>query len=277
MGQFKYSMILASALVVSPLAAANAADLIPEPVPVPAPVPACCESAWYLKGYLGITNQMADTFTNDTIAGNNFAILDVGFDSSPLAGLGIGYEHSDRFRFDLTGEYRGGSNFRGVDYAVDFGYENEHTGIKSEWLLLANAYWDMGNFRGITPYVGAGVGVAAVTLHDFWDTNITNQALHFAESNTEFNFAWALHAGMAYEISDSLTLDMAYRYVSLGDGVTDSYQPFNNPGSASLGPTTIEDIDSHDVMLGLRWKWDDSGACCETVSYAQPTYPTVYK
>lgn len=270
MGKLKYSILLASALVFSPLAAANAADLgIPEVVPAPVPV-ACCSGAFYLKSFIGITNQEADTFTNDTIANNNFVILDHGFDSSPFIGVGIGYQHSERFRFDLTGEYRSESDFRGIDQAVDFGYFNEHTGNKSEWLFLANAFWDVTTIRGITPYVGAGVGFAAVTLSNFWDVNTVNGALHFAEENTEWNLAWALHAGMAYNISDALTLDVSYRYVSLGDGTTDSYQPFNAPGTTSLSPTTLEDLDSHDVMVGLRWKWDHG--CCQQTAYAPPPY-----
>jgi opacity protein-like surface antigen len=279
MGKFNYSLVLASVIVASPLAAANAADLTPEPMVVPAPIPAaaCCDSGgFYLKGYVGMTNQEADGFTNDIIESANFQVLDHGFDSSPLVGIGLGYQFDRHIRFDVTGEYRGDSNFRGLDYAVDFGYNNEHTGIKSEWLALANVYWDIATFRGITPFVGAGVGTAAVSLKNFYDVNQNNNALFFAEDNTEWNFAWALHAGLAYEVTDSLTVDVAYRYVNMGDGVTDQYQAYNNPGFAALGPTTIEDIESHDVMVGLRWKWDDGG-CCAAPAYVETSYPTTYK
>lgn len=280
MGNFRYSMILASALVASPLAAAKAADLGPPPepmaVPAPAPATACCAGGLYLKGFVGVTNQEADGFTDEIIANNNFNILSHGFDSSPLAGVGIGYQYSRKFRFDLTGEYRGKSDFRGLDHAVDFGYNNQHTGTKSEWLMLANGYWDIATFKGFTPYVGAGAGLAAVTLEDFWDVNVNNNGLHYASDNTEWNFAWALHAGMAYDVSDNLTLDMAYRYVNLGDGKTGSYSSYDDPGDVS-GPLTIEDIDSHDIMVGLRWNWGHGG-CCQTAAYVpEETYKPVYE
>ena len=39
--------------------------------------------------------------------------IDLGFDASPLFGLGIGYYFNDWLRFDVTGEYRGTANFHG--------------------------------------------------------------------------------------------------------------------------------------------------------------------
>lgn len=280
MGKFKYSIILASALVVSPLATAIAADLNPEPIPVPAPVPvsSCCEGAWYLKGFVGFSNQQADEFTNDFIEIGNFTIVSNEFDSAPFVGLGIGYEHSDRFRFDLTGEYRGRASFQGLDYnnATAPIQTNEYRGFKSEWLFLASAYWDIATFRGITPYVGAGVGVAEISLDNFQDANQVAAGLHWADDGSEWNFAWALHAGLAFDVTNSLTLDVGYRYVSLGDGVTGNFTSYD-PTVTSPGPLTIKDIDSHDVMVGLRWRWDHSDACCETAQYVPQTYPSAYK
>lgn len=285
MGKIKYSIILASALVVSPLAAANAADLVPEPIPVPAPVPIPEHGgSWYLKGFFGFSNQQADNFTNDIIAANPgvFTIVTHEFDSAPFVGGGIGYEHSERFRFDLTGEYRGRSNFKGLDYftncALGIGTcTNEYMGHKSEWLFLANAYWDVGTFRGITPYLGAGIGVVNVNLDNMMDINQIAGAIHWANDGSEWNFAWALHAGVGIDVSDSLTFDIGYRYVNMGDGTTGVFTSFD-PSVTSPGPLTIEDIDSHDVMVGLRWRWDETDACCETAAYSPPVYaPTPYK
>jgi opacity protein-like surface antigen len=35
---------------------------------------------------------------------------------------------------------------------------------------------------------------------------------------SKWNLAWAVHAGLAYKVNPSLTLELAYRYVDLGDG-----------------------------------------------------------
>jgi len=117
MSKFRQSIIAAAAIVISTVTA-DAAGLIPiEPVPIPEPVAA---RAYYLKAFIGITNQEIDTFTNEGLtSGGPFSIIDHDFDSSPFIGFGIGVVHSDRFRFDLTGEYRGKSDFTGLDtYSV---------------------------------------------------------------------------------------------------------------------------------------------------------------
>lgn len=271
MGKLKYSLILASALVVSPLAAANAADLIPAPVPVPAPIPVpdCCGGAFYLKGFIGLSNQESDEFTNDIIEAGDFTIFNNEFDSAPFIGIGIGWEHSAHFRGDLTGEYRGRATFHGLDRNNTAQTSNDYSGTKSEWLFLANAYWDIATIRNVTPYVGAGIGVAEVTLSNFTDTNENTGGHHWASDNSEWNFAWAVHAGLAFDISDALKFDVGYRYVNFGDATTGTFQTYD--GTVSPGPLELKDIDSHDVMVGLRWKWDD-GACCETTAYAPPPY-----
>ena len=69
-----------------------------------------------------------------------------------------------------------------------------------------------------------------------------------AEDNTEWNLAWALHAGVSYEISSDVTLDLGYRFTYLGDGETGRYSTFGT--TTTQGPTTLKDIVSHDVMVG---------------------------
>jgi len=265
MKKFRHAIIAAAAIVMSSVTA-NAAGLLPlpvEPMPIPEPVSA---REYYLKAFIGITNQEIDTFTNSAIQAGNFTIVDHDFDSSPFIGFGIGVRHSERFRFDFTGEYRGKSDFTGLDTYVDVSgpcptgvCTNEHTGIKSEWLFLANAFWDIGTYRGITPYVGAGVGTAAVSLDGFKDVNLITNGLHWADDNTEWNLAWALHAGISYEISSDVTFDLGYRFTYLGDGETGRYSTYGT--TTTQGPTKLQDIVSHDVMVGLRWNFGNYGCC----------------
>lgn len=283
MGKLKYSIVLASVLVASPLATARAADLGPEPMPVPAPVPAaaCCNmGGLYLKGFMGITNQESDEITSQYIRNTGeFDIINQGFDSSPLAGIGIGYAYSERFRFDVTGEYRGGSSFSGLDRydeePVDGTWDgtNEYRAIKKEWLMLANAYWDIATFHGITPYVGGGLGWANISIDNFSDVNNVTNGVSYANDNSSNNFAWALHAGLAYDVTDNLKFDVGYRYVNLGDAKSGTITEFNS--GTTYSKLEFNDIESHDVMVGLRWQWGDSG-CCEP-AYVETSYPTTYK
>jgi opacity protein-like surface antigen len=272
MKNFSKGIVIAASMIMGQSATASAADLLPpppvmEPVPIPEPMPV---REIYLRGYIGMTEQETDDFSNAAIRAGEFNIVDHDFDSSPFIGFGIGIRRSERFRLDLTGEYRGKSDFTGLDIYQDpfcgpGVCTNEHTGIKSEWLFLANAYWDIGNYRGFTPYVGAGIGTAEVTLDGFKDVNLVTNGLHWAKDNSEWNLAYALHAGFSYEISRDLTFDMGYRFTYLGDGVTGKYFTYDPGAPQGLGATTLDDITSHDVHIGLRWALGDDHCCAAEV------------
>ena len=45
-------------------------------------------------------------------------------------------------------------------------------------------------------------------------------AVAYAGAHDEWNFAWALYAGLGFEVTDALTLELAYRYLDMGDGKT---------------------------------------------------------
>jgi opacity protein-like surface antigen len=260
MTKIRKTIVVAATLALGQMTAAHAADLLPPPVvePVPIPEPVAVHDI-YLRSYIGMTEQEADDITNDIISAGNFTIFDKEFDSSPFIGFGVGWVRSDRFRFDITGEYRAKASFHGLDKNNTASTSNEYDGLKSDWLFLANAYWDLGTHRGFTPYIGAGIGVDEITLDNFTDTNENTGGFHWAGRNSEWNLAWALHAGFAYDLTEDLKLDMGYRFTYLGDGKTGTFQTYD--GTTSPGPLTLEDITSHDVHVGLRWRFGGSDCC----------------
>ena len=60
-----------------------------------------------------------------------------------------------------------------ITYPGGVGTDTYHA-TKSEWVVLANAYVDLGTWWCITPFIGAGVGGARVAINDFTDTGIAN-------------------------------------------------------------------------------------------------------
>jgi opacity protein-like surface antigen len=220
-----------------------------------------------------MTNQQVKSADNALIAtATGFTWLDqMNFDSGMLYGVGVGYLYNNWMRFDFTGEYRGKTALRGLDRFSNGGTPNtnNYTGNKSEWLFLANVYADLGTWWCITPFIGAGVGVANVTISGFRDDNIIAGGGGYADAASKTNFAWALHAGVGYQVTPNFTVELAYRYVNLGDGVTGDV--INYDGTNTINnPWTFKNITSHDVKLGLRW------VCCDdrttqTVAY-RPSY-----
>jgi len=132
----------ATTAVLLAIPAARAADLgIPPPPPPPE------FSGWYLRGYVGMTNQQVDKigFKPNPFPADNITTPFADFDASPLFGLGVGYQFNDWLRFDGTVEYRSSAHFHGqqVDHSVaPVQFADDYNASKSEILFLANAYVD---------------------------------------------------------------------------------------------------------------------------------------
>ena len=265
--------------------AALAADLPIAPPPrYYAPPPVEDFGGWYLRGDIGMSSQSVKNLDNALYSSLTSLNQTTGFDSAGIFGLGAGYQFNNWFRADVTGEYRGKSNFHGLDIitfdnggATGFG-SDKYTGSKSEWLFLANAYADLGTWYCVTPFIGAGVGMSRNTISNFVDQGVgslfppgsgVGSSLAYGSTASKWNFAWALHAGLAYKVTNNLTLEMSYRYVNLGDGVTGDLVAFDGTNNVN-NPMRFHDLTSQDVRFGMRWNFD-------APVYAPPPPPLVTK
>jgi opacity protein-like surface antigen len=233
--------------------ATYAADLSVPIMPQPVEV-----SGWYLRGDIGFSNQQLRDLTNIQDVNNSVQNIGLGFDGAPLFGLGVGYYFNDWLRFDATGEYRSRANFHGTQVITSgFGtITDEYTASKSEWLFLLNGYVDLGTWSGFTPFIGAGVGTARNTISSFQDicTVCPAGGVAFGDTFSKWNFAWALHAGLAYKVTRNFTLDLAYRYVDLGDAASGDLYNYLG-GNAVVNPMEFHHLTSSDVKLGLRFNF----------------------
>jgi len=239
--------------------AAFAADMAIAPPPYAAPVVEDF-GGWYLRGDIGFSNQRVDRLNNALDATVTSSVQTNNFNTAGIFGLGVGYRFNNWFRADVTGEYRGNSQFFGKDvntFPGGVGTDTYH-GTKSEWVVLGNAYVDLGTWWCVTPFIGAGVGGARVSIANFTDAGITNiggvtsPSLAFGDSASKWNLAWAVHAGLAYRVTPNFTVELAYRYLDMGDGLTGDLRTFDGTNNIN-NPTTYKNITSHDLKLGVRW------------------------
>ncbi|MEM7191411.1 MAG: outer membrane beta-barrel protein [Pseudomonadota bacterium] len=268
MGQTR-STFIAGLLAIAPATAAQAADLdLPPPPPIVEAPCVGCTGPIYLRGFIGAANPHVDDINSELYRLNDFTVDHEDIKSTPFFGIGVGYQFNHWLRFDMTGEYRGKSLFIAQDKfpggngtfsrasndadGTFLPGTNEYTADIESWVGLWNAYADLGTYWCFTPYVGAGIGLASISVLGLKDVNVPNNAVAYADDNTETNFAWAAYAGIAYEVNPSVTLDLSYRYTDLGDAKSGRVTAFD--GSSSYGGLEINDIVSHDLMLGMRWK-----------------------
>jgi len=264
--------VIAAGAVSLMSSAAFAADL-----PIAAPpmyaAPPADFGGWYLRGDIGFSNQSVSNVRNTNAAlytGLTSFNETTGFDTGGIFQLGAGYRFNSWFRADITGQYRGNTNFHGLDL-ISFpnggaaGYGSDfYTAQKSEWLFLANGYVDLGTWWCLTPYIGAGIGTSRVQIANFVDQGVATlfppgsgvgPSLVSAQTGSQWNFAWALHAGLAYQINPNVAVELGYSYVNLGDGLTGTDSTFDH--SAGGHAFKFHDITSHDLMLGVRWNLDN--------------------
>lgn len=258
--------IACAALALGGATSAHAADLIPIPEPIP-PAEVEVFGGWYLRGDIGISNQKSENPKNpvlEALAAER-EVIESAFGGASFFGVGVGYAFNSWFRADVTGEWRAASHYKGLDRvrwpaATGFNQANEFDATKTELVGLVNGYLDLGTWYGITPFVGAGVGVARVSIEGFRDVgtaiNPANGALinsvAYAEDETTTNFAWALYAGLGYDVSPNLSLELAYRYLNMGDVKTGETRVYTGPGTLT-DHWTFENLHSHDLKVGMRW------------------------
>jgi opacity protein-like surface antigen len=267
MRSVKYLVAAGAASLLS--SAAFAADLPIMPAPAYEPLPVEDFGGWYLRGDIGFSNQnVKNVRDTNSAAFNNVAVTQSGsFNSAGIYGIGVGYQFNNWFRADITGQYRGNSDFTGLDVVtgtgpfVGFRGTDIYHATKSEYLVLANAYADLGTWWSLTPFVGFGVGAARVSVGNFTDTGdfingIQVHGLTYAGTASQWNFAWAAHAGLAYRITPGITLELAYSYVDLGSGITGPSYSFDQTTNVTHAAFAFRTITSNDVKLGLRWNLD---------------------
>lgn len=256
---------------------AAAADLVEPPVvEAPPPVVAAPVAAggWYIRGdldYHWSDFRGSDYITYGPPPGTG-AFVSHKLDGAWSLGAGVGYKITNYLRTDLTGDYFFKSSFHGSTEGTCGGAPcvSSDRSAYNAFLLLANAYVDLGTYHGITPYIGAGIGGAHVKWDDLRNTIAGVTTVHHGASG--WRFAYALMAGASYCLTHNLDLDLGYRFTHINGGRMFDFAPIAGPGYD-------HGINVHEVRAGLRYSFggDNGEGCGEpVVAYAPPPAP-VYK
>ena len=115
--------------------------------------------------------------------------------------------------------------------------------------LLFNAYYDFNTNTALTPYVGAGLGVARLKGTMNWVEEL-DDGCSVGSGKSRTNFAWQIGAGIAYNLNQNVAADLGYRYIDYGKLSKSSSEEYD------WGGITISNkIESkaHEIMLGLRY------------------------
>lgn len=119
---------------------------------------------------------------------------------------------------------------------------------------MVNVMLDIGNGWALTPYIGAGIGIADAKFDNFSVSGAT-----FADGSKTV-FAYQAIAGLSYAISKAVDLTLDYRYFATDDAhVRDG-----------LAQNVSAEYTSHTVMMGLRYKFGMKEEAVATPVAVQP-------
>ena len=249
---------------------ALAADLLVDPPVIEAPEVPVKSGGWYLRGDIGygFRSMRDNPMYSVGGTGTELTFTSGEVEDSMELSLGIGYQVNDYLRVDATAGYVFENEFNGSTASGDpcaAGYTAGTTCVSTDsssytaFKLMANAYVDLGNFSGFTPYVGAGIGGWHVKYDDLTNaarcvngaaacqpTDVGFTDVHDGASS--WRFAWALHAGFSYSLTHALALDVGYSYNRVEGGAMFDWLD----GSGTQGYD--KGFSDHTIRAGLRYQ-----------------------
>lgn len=187
----------------------------------------------YIGGFVGVT---VPEKTDATSYGGGSVFNDrISFEPGVNVGGVMGYDFGG-VRFEGEVSYKDiqfdtitdqSSRYNVVDGSID------------TTAFMANVFLDLHNQTPITPYIGGGVGFAALHLDDTYGYDNNGVELSYL-SDDDVVFAYQVGGGLEIPLNRQLSLDLAYRYF----GTTE----------ANFFDTKME-LSSHNATVGLRLKF----------------------
>ena len=183
------------------------------------------EKGFYLGAGLG-ANWTRDT---DIIGiGTN---LKADFDAGWVGALGLGWAYGNGVRSEAEIGYRRNDLDSIAGVAAS-------SGDASSWRGMINLFYDFKTGTPATPYIGAGIGAARVSL-----TASPFGASHL--DDTDSAFAYQGIAGVGYRVNESAQVFADYRY----------FATTSLDFTTAAGTAVDADYGNHTLMVGLRFSF----------------------
>ena len=235
-------------------------------------VPVEVGSGWYLRGDVSyaFSSKIGDV-DYETFDGVDFepaSFSSQNLDENFTWGVGFGYRFTDYLRADATVD-RFETDFNGATTSAepcaggpgDTTCRSENGAEVLGTSIMANGYVDLGTYVGLTPYVGAGAGYTLLQWGGLSDTSycvdgaVTPCVSEASVGNTSrsgedsWRLTYAVMAGVAYDVTRNIKLDMGYKYRSINGGDMFGWDSPQTAGNGRHG-----DIQQHEVKVGLRYE-----------------------
>lgn len=178
-------------------------------------------------------------------------------DTAFSGGIAAGYDFYPQFSIPVRTE---------LEFYARGKADTEYNLFKDDWVradmknevsvnsLMLNAYYDFRNDSAFTPWVSAGIGYARIHQKSTGVITFDNgygysDRASDSRSDTSDNFAWSLGAGVRYDVTPDVSLDISYRYLDAGDANVTYTDDWGDKYKSDV------DVKSHDIMLGVTYNF----------------------
>ena len=196
-------------------------------------------SGWYLRGHVGVSlgNSENQRFNDGT---NSYAFVPQNEDNGYSSGVGFGYTFNPYLRMDATMDYHSGRDWQGLDAGA--GITDDSSFVLTNYSL--NGYLSLGNTLGISPYIGAGLGVVDVK----WGNHVISGVVGTRDGASYQGMTYSVMAGFDYRLDKNWLLDFEYKYTHVDGGKTVA------DNAVSSNTANSDDFKLQDIRIGLRYE-----------------------
>lgn len=187
----------------------------------------------YLSGNVGMV-MVSDADVSDSFFGGT--IGEISFDTGfgLFGALGNDFGNNFRGEFELGYRLNDFDKITGKGVFAGLGSEPLNGDISS-LSFMANGFYDINVGAPIIPFIGAGVGLAVISVDSF----------DAAVDDSDTVFAYQLAAGISFKLAPQLNLDLQYRFFGTSDPkFTDDF-----------GDTLETEYITHNLMAGIRFSF----------------------
>lgn len=172
-----------------------------------------------------------DAVINDPSAGSSTA-SEYNTDTGYVAMVALGYDFG---KTRIEGEF--GFRENNIDEVSISGTKVQGGSADvNAFSIMFNGFVDFDNPTSLSPYIGAGVGVAKVSVDDV-DSSVSGTPI----GGHDTQFAFQLELGVNHAVNDALTLGIGYQYFRTAE--------------LTFGTRDAE-YASHSLLFKLRFKFD---------------------
>lgn len=243
----------AASILLAVTSSAPAADF--ETAPEPAGM------GWYVSVFGGWSLAKDEHLLVEYDAGalTDFFEADIDLDNGFMVGAALGVQINEWLRgeVEVSGHWHDANGSAYAYFDVPAPYIPSHDtfdldGEEDALFVLANLWIDLPIGEVIRPYIGGGIGFGRVDVDV--DAMITGGSTSYTLiDDADWGFAYQLGAGVAFDITPNMAIDVGYRYKRINNAELELDADITDFLLFGEGEEIEKDYKSHNVLVGLRF------------------------